>query len=463
MAHELDTRDNGAAAFVSLRQSAWHQLGTIAADEMTFDEAMNLGGLDYPLALRPLTTSLPIEGANGDEIDTLPIEVPGHRAVVRADRNKVLGVVSDRYELVTNREAMQMVDVLVNDGLAVIETAGVLREGADAWMAIRFTGEQIEAAGENGGDEIKFYGLVRTNHNGKASVQVATTPVRVVCANTLAMALGNGQTTVRSVMHMGTQARTKVREAAQSLWSGTLQDAEKMAAAFAAMQRTPISEAQFETTVLDVLCPMPELPAADASKLAHSLYPSRVMKANETRFQIQELWISGTGQQGACTAWDAYNACTEALDHYDTVTVKGAPHGDVADRQARAAEGRCLRSTPRAERVSNHSPRAVHHTARGSSLLPRPNHATPCRRDDRASFRDSPCAESHLFSASHVPARHPRAVRADDCASNYGVPRERRAACRVLPAVGTRPRFMTVTRSTLAQFLRHGVRIVGRV
>ncbi|GAB1345082.1 DUF932 domain-containing protein [Gemmatimonas sp.] len=340
MAHELDTRDNGAAAFVSLRQSAWHQLGTIVADELSFDEAMHLGGLDYPLALRPLTTSLPIEGASGDEIDTLDIAVPGHRAVVRADRNLVLGVVSDRYELVTNREAMQMVDVLVNDGLAVIETAGVLREGADAWMAIRFTGEQIDAAGENGGDEIKFYGLVRTNHNGKASVQVATTPVRVVCANTLAMALGNGQTTVRSVLHMGSQARTKVQDAAKSLWSGTLQDAEKMAAAFAAMQRTPISEAQFEAAVLDVLCPMPEEPSAEASKLAQALFPSRVMKATETRFRIQELWVSGTGQQGACTAWDAYNACTESLDHFDTVTVKGErltallPTGKLAQLKA---------------------------------------------------------------------------------------------------------------------------------
>lgn len=340
MAHELDTRDNGQASFVSLRQTAWHQLGTIAQDEMTFAEAMHLGGLDYPLSLMPITVNAPIFDANGEEMDTVAVDVPNSRAVLRGDTRKVLGVVSDRYELVTNRDAMQMVDVLVNEGLAVIETAGVLREGADAWMAIRFTGDRIEAAGENGGDTIKFYGLVRTNHNGKASVQVATTPVRVVCANTLAMALGNGQTTVRNILHMGRERVAKVQQAAHSLWSGTLADAEQMANAFAALRGLRISEAQFAAAVLDVMAPLPEEPKADASKLAQSLYPSRLFKVTELRQQIEELWVGGTGQAGALTAWDAYNACTESLDHFDAVAVKGEkltamlPSGKIADMKA---------------------------------------------------------------------------------------------------------------------------------
>jgi phage/plasmid-like protein (TIGR03299 family) len=340
MAHQLDTRENGAASFVSLRQSAWHQLGTIVADELSFDEAMHLGGLDYPLALRPIATTIPVLDANDVEIDSLALDVPNHRAVVRADRNTVLGVVSDRYELVTNRQAMQMVDVLVEDGLAVIETAGVLREGADAWMALRFTGDRIDAAGENGGDEIKFYGLVRTNHNGKASVQVATTPVRVVCANTLAMAMANGRTTVRSVLHVGANAAGKGHQAAKDLWTGTVADAEAMAAAFATMRSTSLSEAEFAAAVLDTLCPLPEALDADASKVAKSLYPSRVAKAEATRFTIQQLWVNGTGQLGACTSWDAFNAATEALDHYDVLPVKGEkltamlPTGRIAQTKA---------------------------------------------------------------------------------------------------------------------------------
>jgi phage/plasmid-like protein (TIGR03299 family) len=323
MAHELDTRANGTAAFVSLRQSAWHNLGTIMADEMSFDEAMDLGGLNYPLALRPMTTTSPILDANGQEIDTVDVEVPDFRAVVRTDRNGILGVVGGRYELVTNREAMGMVDVLVNEGLAVIETAGVLRGGADAWMAIRFTGDEIDAAGENGGDTVQYFGLVRTNHNGKAAVQVATTPIRVVCANTLAMALADGRSAIHRVAHFGSGVSLRVQDAARNLWGATVKDAVSMSAAFASMRQTTISESQFAAAVLDVIAPLPAVPSADASKLAHALHPTLTAKAEKVRFSIQQLWVSGTGQHGQMTAWDAYNAATEALDHFDAMPTKG--------------------------------------------------------------------------------------------------------------------------------------------
>lgn len=337
MAHELDTRENGTASFVSLRQTAWHELGTVIGDEMSFDEAMTLGGLDYPLELRPMITKLPILNTIGEEIDSLDLEVPDHRAVVRTDRNSILGVVGGRYELVTNAETMGMVDVLVNEGLAVIETAGALRGGADAWMMIRFAGAEIEDAGENGGDTIKYFGLVRTNHNGKASVQIATTPVRVVCANTLAMALSDGRTAIHRVSHFGSGATQRVQDAARSVWGAAVKDAVAMSNAFASMRQTSISEDQFAESVLDVLAPLPAKPDADASKLAHSLHPTLTAKAETARWSVKELWVAGTGQNGALTAWDAYNAATEALDHFNAMPTRGErlvsmlPGGKVAE------------------------------------------------------------------------------------------------------------------------------------
>jgi phage/plasmid-like protein (TIGR03299 family) len=341
MAHELDTRENGAASFVSLRKTAWHQLGTIVADELSFGEAMHLGGLDYPLELRPLTTTRPIYDAAGSEIDSVELPVTtGHSAVVRSDRGTTLGVVGGRYRIVTNREAMGLVDVLVNENLAVIETAGALREGADAWMAIRFTGERIEAAGENGGDTIRYYGLVRTNHNGRASVQIATTPIRVVCANTLAMALNDRETSVHNIVH-GTGAKGRVLAAAQAVWGRAATDAEQMAQAFETLRRKYISEAQFAAAVLDEIAPLPEAPKDDATSRSRAIHETNRTKAEEERMIVQRLWVSGTGQNGALTAWDALNAATEATDHFGTMGTRGErltsllPTGRVAKAKAR--------------------------------------------------------------------------------------------------------------------------------
>lgn len=340
MAHLLDTRENGAAAFVSLRQPAWHQLGTIVGDELAFAEAMHLGGLDYPLELRPLTTTRPIFAADGTEQDSLDIAVTtGHQAVVRTDRGTTLGVVGGRYHIVTNREAMALVEVLVDEGLAVIETAGALREGADAWMAIRFTGDRLDAAGENGGDPVNFYGLVRTNHDGRASVQIATTPIRVVCANTLAMALADGRSSIHKIIH-GVSAPSRMIKAAEAVWGRAAADAEQMAAAFRTLRHTHLSPEQFSAAVLDVLAPLPAEPAPDATSRAKSLFETKTIEADTTRALITHLWITGTGQHGATTGWDAFNAATEAIDHHDVLAGRGErlaamlPTGRVAKAKA---------------------------------------------------------------------------------------------------------------------------------
>jgi phage/plasmid-like protein (TIGR03299 family) len=312
MAHQLDARDNGTASFVSLRQDAWHQLGTIAQDELSFEEAMRLGGLDYSLALRPVTTTVPLFDANGVEYDSLEVDAPA-RAIVRTDRNEVFGVVGQQYELVTNRAAMGVVEALVGEGLARIEVAGALRGGRDAWMGLRFIGERLDAAGENDGDEIRFYGLVRANHDGKCSVQLATTPTRVVCANTLAMALADGRSAIRSIRHTKS-ATDRMKEQALSLWGGLVTDAEDMARAFGFLRTREITQAQL-TQVLDIVAAVPAAPAPGATDRSKALYAAAVQRAETMRVAVRHMMVNGTGVDGSLSAWNVFNAVTEAIDH----------------------------------------------------------------------------------------------------------------------------------------------------
>lgn len=315
MAHALDTRDTGTAAFVALRRSAWHQLGTIMQDEMSFDEAMTLGGLDYPLALRPVRTTVPIFTADGEEHDAIEIAAPA-QAIVRLDRREALGVVGLQYELVSNREAMGLIESMVDQGLAVIETAGVLRGGRDAWMAVRFTGEAFDAAADNGGDPVRFYGVVRTNHDGRASVQMATTPIRIVCANTLAMALRDNRTTIHAVRHTRS-AGTRIAEAARRAWGGALKDAAAQAEAFRALREIELTPAQFQSLVLDAVAPLPAPPMPGASERSRALHASAVSRAESDRATVRRLLMDGRGNDGSLSAWNAFNALTEAVDHWN--------------------------------------------------------------------------------------------------------------------------------------------------
>lgn len=312
MAHALDARDNGNTSFVSLRKPAWHKLGTIAQDELSYDEALQLGGLDYPMVLRPVTTTMPIFDASGEETDSYELATQA-RAILRLDTKTVFGVVGDQYELVTNRQATQVVDALVGEGLARIETAGALNGGRDAFMMLRFVGADFERVQDYETDPVNFYGMVRANHSGKTSVQLATTPIRVVCANTLAACLSNGKTAIRAIRHTKS-AHTRLIEEAQSLWGGVLADAQDMSKAFARFRQRELTPAQFNA-VLEILAPMPKALPAGATQRSKSLQESATVRAEQARLIVRQMLVTGTGVDGTLSAWNVFNAVTESIDH----------------------------------------------------------------------------------------------------------------------------------------------------
>lgn len=314
MAHELSFTDN-RADFVSLRQSAWHQLGTVLDHEMDYADAVEAANLHYKLSLRPVLFEAPLFDVKGNEIDTLHTKVDTHHVVVREDRQMSLGVVGNRYQLVQNDEAFAIVEAMVDSKLAVIETAGVLRNGADAWMLVRFTGDSFTQAKEIlAKDPVEFYGLVRANHDGQASLQIGTTPIRVVCANTLAMANARGTSTLHSIRHTRS-AGARLIDAARQSWGSAAVDALSQAQGFKAMAETLITESQFAKAVLDVFAPVPEL-GEKASDRAKALFDTRIVSVESDRSTLTKLWMEGTGQDGTPSAWAAFNAATEAVDHF---------------------------------------------------------------------------------------------------------------------------------------------------
>lgn len=149
----------------------WHGLGREIKECPTSEEAIKFAGLDWDVVPKP------IYDANGAII-------PGYKVNTRSSDGKALGVVTDRYKIVQNREAFAFTDALLGEGVKY-ETAGSLASGKRVWMLARMEGTTLAE------EKIDLYLVFTNTHDGTGAVRVAISPIRVVCANTLNLALAS--------------------------------------------------------------------------------------------------------------------------------------------------------------------------------------------------------------------------------------------------------------------------------
>lgn len=152
----------------SVRETPWHRLGTIIADAPTSDKAIKIAGLDWNVIQKPVYTTTGI--------------ISGYKANIRDIDEKFLGLVTDRYKIVQNREAFEFTDALLGEGVRY-ETAGSLASGKRVWMLAKMETATITD------EKVDPYLVFTNSHDGTGAIRVAITPIRVVCQNTLNLAL----------------------------------------------------------------------------------------------------------------------------------------------------------------------------------------------------------------------------------------------------------------------------------
>lgn len=178
-----------------VREKPWHGLGTKVDEAPTSKEALEMAGLNWTI------TSNPVYDGNG-------IVIPGYKANTRDTDGKVIGIVSGRYQIVQNTEAFEFTDSLIG-GEVKYETAGSLKGGRQIWLLARMPNRKIA------GDDFEPYICFTNTHDGSGAVRACMTPVRVVCNNTLNMAL-SGAKRSWSARHLG-NIQSKLEEARQTL------------------------------------------------------------------------------------------------------------------------------------------------------------------------------------------------------------------------------------------------------
>lgn len=168
----------------------WHKLGKKVDHLLTSAEAIDAAGLNYKVEKRDIKT-------------TDDLAIPDHFATVRTDTNEVLGVVGNKYTVLQNRDAFSFFDAVVSVKDAMFETAGALGVGEKIWMLAKLPG-YIRTVGD---DVTEKYLLLSNSHDGSGSVQVMFTPIRVVCQNTLNIAMAGGikKQKIRHTFSMGSR------------------------------------------------------------------------------------------------------------------------------------------------------------------------------------------------------------------------------------------------------------------
>ncbi len=298
------------ATFATLREPAWHGLGTVFNEEVTTEQMLNLAHLaNWNVRLEPSVTVGRYHGERFDIVRDNPFDGI-------AD---TLGFAGSRYKVFQNEDLFGFGDAILDGGRW--ETAGSIKDGTVVFGSLALDREVIlDASGAN--DVVKTYLLMHTSHDGSLAIQASVTPVRVVCQNTFTMAVGaRGNKAKQSfrIRHTST-AEGKVMAAREALGIANQYLDEFDAMAQKMIQAEVDSDAVEK--ILDLAYPKPERDAKGS-----------FTKWDNKRDSIYDIYVGKTCDNVYGTAWGIFNALTERLDWFRT------PRNGEAESVLAAASG----------------------------------------------------------------------------------------------------------------------------
>jgi phage/plasmid-like protein (TIGR03299 family) len=300
MAHNLET--NGSEVAFALRGApAWHNLANriFSKDEevttqLMLDEAKLS---NWNVRLSPLT----------EHISESWNDVSQAQLVLRTNpfnqETDVLATVGKRYNVIQNEELFAFADAIHDaDPTCRWESAGSLRKGKVVFGTVEIPRTMVlDPQGAN--DETKLYLIVWTSHDGSVAVQAAVTPVRVVCQNTLNLAMRNAKQSFKIRHTQTADGKIAVARETLGLTLGYFDEFEKQAQALFAQS---ITDAEF-SKLIQTIYPKP---ADDASKVAKTKWENKVVLLDDLYHN------SPTNATIKGTKWGALNALTERLDYF---------------------------------------------------------------------------------------------------------------------------------------------------
>jgi phage/plasmid-like protein (TIGR03299 family) len=285
-----------------VNETPWHGLGNPLAPNQPLEVWARQAGMDWKIeesAVRFIAGNSP--AASGSAGLGAIHAFPEQKVLYRSDTKAPLSVVSSRYQVVQPEEILEFYRDLTEVGGFELETAGVLKEGRKLWALAR-TGQSATLKGR---DTVHGYLLLATACDGTLATTAQFTSVRVVCNNTLSIALGDDTGAVK-VSHRSlfeAQAVKRQLGIAISSWDGFM-------ARMKALSERKVSDAVADKFLRRVLTYSPT--GADGHD---------AVAVNERAIRAASQLYAGSGKgadlaSASGTAWGLLNAVTEYADHH---------------------------------------------------------------------------------------------------------------------------------------------------
>ncbi|PXX05453.1 phage/plasmid-like protein (TIGR03299 family) [Paraburkholderia tropica] len=272
----------------------WHGLGNRLSPKQPIEVWQKQAEMDWTIESADVRF---VAGQAGSGLGSIHA-FPEQRVLYRSDTKAPLSVVSSRYQVVQPREILEFYRDLTEVGGFELETAGVLKDGKKLWALAR-TGQSVSLKGR---DEVNGYLLLATACDGTLATTAQFTSVRVVCNNTLQIALTEsaGAVKVPHRSQFDAQAVKRQLGIAISSWDGFMV---RMKALADRKVNDAAAEAFFRRVLTYPASAGVQMPATNDSaiRVVQSLYAGRGKGAT---------LASASG-----TAWGLVNSITEFVDH----------------------------------------------------------------------------------------------------------------------------------------------------
>ncbi len=286
----------------------WHGLGNRIEQPANIEQALKVGDLDWDVDLVPIVPA-------GEPLSSISHRV----AVVRRDRvpgekGRAIGVVHPGYRPLQNRIGAKLFDDLLGQGQNIYHTGGYLKNGEVVWLLAKFP-EDIRVGGK---DILETYLLFTNSHDGSMAIDIRLTTVRVVCNNTLTLALeGYGVGKVFRRGHNGSAEVIKTE--AKEFFKFAAKQSRKAEELFTRLANTRCAPEDFQNFLVNLM-PDPSRPrTADGNNAVRRAYETRMETIKKTRKQVYEVHLHGITSQNIepaeSTWWGALNSITAWVDH----------------------------------------------------------------------------------------------------------------------------------------------------
>lgn len=283
MSHELEMT-NAGAGMAYAGEVPWHGLGVKVPADLTPDQIMDAAGLNWEVNKVPLYLE-----RDGEKIDA------GITALVRSSDGKILTHVTDKWEPIQNKNAFEFFSEYVMAGDMEMHTAGSLKGGRIVWGLAKVK-DSFELKTPQGTDLVESYLLFTNPHRFGQSTDVRFTPIRVVCNNTLTMAIHAKTSQMVKVSHRRKFDANKVKETL-GIANRYMQNYKEIAEFLASKRYAKDSLADYFTKVF---------PKYNGEEGARSRNSDRAL----------EVVVQQPGHEMAAGSWwQAFNAVTYMIDH----------------------------------------------------------------------------------------------------------------------------------------------------